>query len=57
MVGKSRSAMGWIDVDVAIGEASQSSYESLIRYMAAENPAATTRNQNAFHDFVGALEM
>ena len=51
-LGKSRSPMGWVVIEVAIGFSCHSLYDLAIRIPAAMNPIQTTKNQRTFADLV-----
>ena len=51
-LGKSRSSMGWVVIEVAMGFSCHSLYDLLIRIPAPMNPRQTTRNHKVFADFV-----
>ena len=50
--GKSRSSMGWVVIDVAIGLFCHSRYDLPIRNPAPMKPRTTTRDQRTFAVFV-----
>ena len=50
--GKSRSSIGWVVIEVAMGFSCQSLYDLAIRIPATMNPRQTTKNQRSFADLV-----
>ena len=48
--GKSRSSMGWVVIEVAIGCSCHSLYDLLISIPAEKNPRQTTHNQRTLTD-------
>ena len=44
--------MGWVVIEVAMGDCCQSLYDLAIRIPAAMNPPQTTKNQRIFADLV-----
>ena len=50
--GMSRSSMGWVVIEVAIGFFCHSLYDFAIRIPAEINPTQTTKNQRTFADLV-----
>ena len=51
-IGKSRSSMGWVVIEVAMGDTCHSLYDLPISTPAPTNPVQTTTNHKIFSDLV-----